>query len=49
MENCKLCAKQYLCSKEKCTGLVRWRETKNYGEVRRIGNGKQQRSERRIN
>jgi len=46
---CQICAKQYLCTKKQCTGLIRWRETANYGEVRRIEDDKQQTSKGRIN
>lgn len=35
-DNCKICARQFLCNKETCRGLIRWRETANFGEVRRI-------------
>lgn len=33
--NCKQCSKQYMCNKEKCTGLIKWSETKGYGEVKK--------------
>ena len=29
--NCKQCAKQYMCNKEKCTGLIKFSQTKGYG------------------
>ena len=32
--NCNICAKQMTC--EKCTGLVKWSETKNYGIPERL-------------
>ena len=31
MVNCKNCAKEMTCNKEKCK-FKSWRETKNYGE-----------------
>lgn len=30
---CKQCAKQFLC--KECTGLVKFSQTKNYGEVKK--------------
>lgn len=30
-KDCKQCAKQYMCNKEKCTGLVKFSQTKGYG------------------
>ena len=35
--NCKQCSKQYMCNKEKCTGLIKWSSTKGYGEPERKG------------
>ena len=29
--NCKQCSKQYMCNKEKCTGLIKFSQTKGYG------------------
>ena len=34
--NCRICSKQYICNKEKCTGLIRYRELKDYGEVKKV-------------
>ena len=31
--DCKKCAKQFLC--KECTGLVKFSQTKNYGEVKK--------------
>ena len=39
MNNCKKCAKQFLCNKKECN-FISWINTKNYGEVHRIGNTK---------
>lgn len=38
LNNCKACAKQFFCKKEKCKFLS-FIYTKNYGEVRRVKNG----------
>ena len=35
---CKQCAKQFLC--KECTGLVKFSQTKGYGEIERKENGK---------
>ena len=32
---CKNCAKQMTCNQEYCTGLVKFSQTKNYGEVKK--------------
>ena len=32
---CKKCAKQFTCEKTSCTGLVKFSDTKNFGEVER--------------
>ena len=39
---CKICVKQYLCTKKQCTGLIRFRETANFGEIKKeeLKNGK---------
>ena len=31
--NCNICAKQFLC--KECTGLVKFSQTKNHGEVKK--------------
>ena len=36
--DCKKCAKQFTCGKQYCTGLVKFSQTKNYGEVERKEN-----------
>ena len=46
---CRICAREFLCNKETCRGLIRWRETANFGEVRRIEDDKQQTSKGRTN
>lgn len=33
--NCKKCAKQFTCKQQYCTGLVKFSQTKNYGEVKK--------------
>ena len=35
--NCRICAKQYLCNKKECNP-IKFSQTKDYGEVRRIEN-----------
>ena len=37
--NCKKCSKEMTCTKEKCN-FKSWIYTKNYGEVKRVGNTK---------
>ena len=37
MNNCKNCAKEMTCTKEKCN-FKSWIYTNNYGETRRIDN-----------
>lgn len=47
MDKCKNCARQYFCklvnnsseASQNCKDYISWRETKNYGEVRRAENG----------
>lgn len=34
-QDCKKCAKQFMCGKQHCTGLVKFSQTKNYGEVKK--------------
>lgn len=33
--NCNICAKQFFCNQQYCTGLVKFSQTKNYGEVKK--------------
>ena len=33
--NCKKCAKQFTCKQQYCTGLVKFSQTKSYGEVKK--------------
>ena len=37
--NCQICAKQYFCNKKECKP-IKWSETKDCGEVRRIEDAK---------
>jgi hypothetical protein len=37
LNNCKACARQFFCKKEKCK-IIRWLNTKNYGEVKYVKN-----------
>ena len=32
-KQCNICAKQFLC--KECTGLIKFSQTKNYGEVKK--------------
>lgn len=36
--NCKKCTKQFTCKQQYCTGLVKFSQTKNYGEVKKNKN-----------
>ena len=34
-KQCNICAKQFTCKQKHCTGLVKFSQTKNYGEVKK--------------
>lgn len=33
--DCRMCSKQFTCKQQYCTGLVKFSQTKGYGEVKK--------------